>query len=319
MIINLREVIKCTLIIPLIFFLVLSINFVRADNIETYPEAIIKYDINSKNFIVMPYDSNTNISFVEKCMDKRCNRKIESYFLINPMGNKLNVAIQHDKSISQDSFNLISLKYNNNKKIKFSNKFLIIDSKRKISSQFSNKTSSVVLDFDKKTNKTKIQIKENKKTNNNVADGMSFIEVRTNKGRLNYNLINEGNFKKDDNSNKLINNLNFYYCNQDSDCTYVINGCCESDIINKNMMPEWFKGLNTCKLPCLEKSPVYPICEYKKCIGVEIRKCSQDSDCKSYSSRCVNKKVIDRINNPDFIETDDLNCQCKNSICVLKI
>ncbi len=162
------------------------------------PEAIINYDSNSKTIIVSTDSNDNTLTKTERCLDKKCSKKIENYFLIDDNGNKLSVSFKHDKSNMQDSFNLQSLEYSD-KKIKSEDKFSIIDSKRKITSQFSNKTLSVVLDFDKKTNKTKIQIKDGKKKNSSVKNGEYNIVVNADNGRLSYQ-INKFSFNNDSES-----------------------------------------------------------------------------------------------------------------------
>ena len=113
-------------------------------------------------------------------------------------------------------------------------------------------------------------------------------------------------------------NRNFYDCDKDSDCTYVFNGCCEREVININMVLKWFEGVSLCKSACIEQPQLYPICENHKCIGVDVKRCSQDADCKAYYPICLNKNVINRLKISSFIETDDIDCTCKENLCKFK-
>jgi len=150
------------------------------------PEAIIKYDSTSKNLTVLGNSEKVSVSKIEKCLNKLCTRKTENYTLINEYGNILNLVFQHDKTNLQESFNLLSIKYNSDKENKI-NKILIKDSKNELDLDLSNKTSRISLDTNKKTNKTKVQIK-NKKINNSIINASWNIEIKTVNGSLNYNL-----------------------------------------------------------------------------------------------------------------------------------
>jgi hypothetical protein len=153
------------------------------------PEAIIKYDSISKNLTIIGNSENVSVSKIEKCLNRGCTRKIENYTLTNEYGKKLYLLFQHDNYNTQESIKLLSIKYNSNKEIKI-NRLYITDSKNKLYLQFVNKTSSISLDTNKKTNKTKVQIK-NKKINNSVNYNNWNIEFKTSNGSLNYNFSSE--------------------------------------------------------------------------------------------------------------------------------
>jgi hypothetical protein len=153
------------------------------------PEAIINYDLNLKTLIVSGNDKSITVNKTEICQDKKCYREIENYILTNPDGNKLNIAFQHNKLSSQDTFNFLSLQYNNDMAIKLVGKFSLIDTKNKLSTVFSNKTVWISIEFNKLTNKTRIIKFENRGVSNSIINGQYNVLIKTNNGSLSYELV----------------------------------------------------------------------------------------------------------------------------------
>lgn len=152
--------------------------------VDPNPEALIKYDSSSKNLIVFGNDSGITVNETEKCLDKKCSKITENYLLTNSFGNNLTLVFQHGKLLLQDSFNLLTLQYNNDKPIKSAGKLSLIDSKSKLYIQFSNKTAWVSYDFNKKTNKTRIIKFENSRINYSLINGQYNFLFKTTNGSL---------------------------------------------------------------------------------------------------------------------------------------
>lgn len=171
-----------------------SSSFINILTNITYPnpEAIIRYDYNFKNIIVLGDNRNISINKTEKCLNKKCTLKIDNYALINEYNNSLNIILQHSINNLRDSVTITKIRYNFDKEIKLKlNTFLLIDSKNKLTNQFIDNNQNIITEFNKKTNKTAIKVRENRKTKISNYDGLYFIELETNNGNLNYNLIKD--------------------------------------------------------------------------------------------------------------------------------
>jgi hypothetical protein len=218
MIINLEEVVKGVLIIPLIFFLILNLNLVQAENLGTYPEAIIKYDFSSKNFIVTSNNS-ADINVQEKCLNKKCSKKIENYVLVDENNNKLILKLDHFESNNQNSVEILSLKYNDNEMKIVSNRFITKDSTNYLNQDLYLGKTRVYLDFNKKTNKTTIRINENGKQSTKTQKGLILGEIIISNDNFYYKLIN---ISKDNNNFIKVNwkqiGCNWRPSNKDKGC-----------------------------------------------------------------------------------------------------
>lgn len=171
----------------------------------TPPEAIIRYNSLTKNIEVLGIDNsgkNPNISYQEKCLDKKCQNKLITYNIQDDSKNTLILKLNYERTKNQVSAKVLSMDYiKNSASLASMQKFRIagnIFSVTQINSPVSLNQDIYVkgqfnlnAGYNKKRNETKIKIIENKTIKKYSEKGLVFAELSTDNGKLNYNFRNQ--------------------------------------------------------------------------------------------------------------------------------
>ncbi len=172
------------------FTLEIPINLNITSSISTTPpEATIKYNQKLKDLEISGMDYNGQAVRV-KCLSKYAN---EICNLNDKEGNSLNITLHYTgKGTDYLTFNITNLVYNGDPIKPVRNLFTIRNYKDRLVQYLylnSMEGSIVVsLNYDKKTNKTKIIIGSSQEPVIYMEEGFVFIELITDNGKLKYNL-----------------------------------------------------------------------------------------------------------------------------------
>lgn len=163
--------------------------FLNPISIYPNPEITLSLDIKN-NELILTSDENSSIkNYTEKCLNKQCIRKIEKYLITNVYNQNLSLELRDTKSKNQNTIEILSLTYNDNKISLKSNKFIIKNLNNEINEEFTYNKTKINIIYNKKKNESRINIQDKNKRVNKKENGLSLINLNIINGNLNYEII----------------------------------------------------------------------------------------------------------------------------------